>query len=50
MPTGTRLDPYHSYNFLVEIDGIARAYPVGVMSMHEVVNDRFGEKAYAVFW
>jgi len=34
----------------VEIDGIARAYPVDVMSMHEVVNDRFGEKAFAVLW
>jgi hypothetical protein len=34
----------------VEIDGIARAYPVSVMSIHEVVNDRFGDKAYAVLW
>ena len=34
----------------VEIDGIARAYPVDLMSMHEVVNDRFGEKAFAVLW
>jgi hypothetical protein len=34
----------------VEIDGIARAYPVSLMSMHEVVNDRFGDKAYAVLW
>jgi len=25
MPTGTVPDPYNSYNFLVEIDGIARA-------------------------
>ena len=34
----------------VEIDGIARAYPVSVMSRHEVVNDDFGGKAYAVLW
>ena len=34
----------------VEIDGIARAYPVEVMSMHEVVNDEFGGRAYAVLW
>lgn len=25
MPTGSRNDPYRSYNFLVEIDGITRA-------------------------
>ncbi len=25
MPTGTRVDPYKSYNFLVELDGITRA-------------------------
>ncbi len=25
MPTGQRVDPYGSYNFLVEIDGITRA-------------------------
>ena len=25
MPTGTRSDPYRSYNFLVEIDGITQA-------------------------
>ncbi len=34
----------------VAIDGIARAYPVSVMDMHEVVNDEFGGKAYAVLW
>ena len=34
----------------VEIDGIARAYPVGVMDRHEVVNDEFGGKPYAVLW
>lgn len=25
MPTGTRVDPYRGFNFLVEIDGIAQA-------------------------
>lgn len=25
MPTGTRVDPYHGYNFLVEIDGMTQA-------------------------
>jgi phage tail-like protein len=25
MPTGTRVDPYKGYNFLVELDGITRA-------------------------
>lgn len=25
MPTGTRIDPYRGYNFLVEIDGITQA-------------------------
>jgi len=34
----------------VEIDGIARAYPVEVMSMHEVVNDEFGGRPFAVLW
>ena len=34
----------------VAIDGTARAYPVALMDMHEVVNDRFGERAYAVLW
>ncbi len=34
----------------VEIDGIARAYSVDLMSMHEVVNDDFGGSAYAVLW
>ena len=34
----------------VEIDGIARAYPIGLMSLHEVVNDSFGGKPYAVLW
>ena len=34
----------------VEIDGISRAYPVDLMSLHEVVNDEFDGKAYAVLW
>ena len=34
----------------VAIDGVARAYPVAVLDMHEVVNDRFGDKAFAVLW
>jgi hypothetical protein len=34
----------------VEIDGVARAYPVAVMSMHEVVNDEIAGRPYAVIW
>ncbi len=34
----------------VVITGEARAYPVSVMSMHEVVNDEFGGEPYAVLW
>ncbi len=34
----------------VDIEGEARAYPVDVMSIHEVVNDEFGDKPYAVLW
>ncbi len=34
----------------VVVDGIARAYPVKIMDIHEVVNDRFGDKALAVLW
>ncbi len=34
----------------VVIDGEARAYPVSVMSMHEIVNDDFGGSAFAVMW
>ena len=34
----------------VVIEDIARAYPVDLMDMHEVVNDEFNEKAYAVLW
>jgi len=34
----------------IVIAGEARAYPVSVMSMHEVVNDEFGGEPYAVLW
>lgn len=32
------------------IGGISRAYPVRLLSLHEVVNDRVGENAIAVTW
>lgn len=31
-------------------EGVSKAYPVFLMDSHEVVNDQFGEKAYAVLW
>ena len=34
----------------VVVDGEARAYPVALMDMHEVVNDQFGVDSYAVLW
>lgn len=34
----------------VYIDGVARAYPVDVLSMHEIVNDEIAGKPYAVLW
>ncbi|MFT5286738.1 MAG: hypothetical protein ACI8TQ_002910 [Planctomycetota bacterium] len=34
----------------VVINGEARAYPVDIMSIHEVVNDNFGGEAFAVLW
>lgn len=34
----------------VFIHSIARAYPVDLMSMHEVVNDDIAGKPYAVMW
>lgn len=34
----------------VFVEGIARAYPVDVMDVHEIVNDEFGGKPYAVLW
>ncbi len=32
----------------VEIDGIARAYPLSILNWHEVVNDRIGDRAVIV--
>ncbi len=34
----------------VYIEGEARAYPVSLMSIHEVVNDTFADKPHAVLW
>ena len=34
----------------VEFDGDARAYPVGLLSSHEVVNDTVGGRPIAVTW
>jgi hypothetical protein len=34
----------------VAIGGTARAYPVNLMSMHEIVNDEIAGKPYAVMW
>jgi len=34
----------------VEIDGEARAYPINIMSRHELVNDTFGEAHVTVAW
>ena len=34
----------------VEINGEARAYPVGLMDRHELVNDTFGEAHVTVAW
>ena len=31
----------------VALDGAARAYPVRILNWHEVVNDRFGDRAVA---
>jgi hypothetical protein len=33
---------------LVEIDGIARFYPLSILTRHEIVNDRFGDIPVAV--
>ena len=32
----------------MEINGIAKAYPIGIMNWHEIVNDRFGQKPVVV--
>jgi hypothetical protein len=34
----------------VRLAGIARAYPLGHLSSHEIVNDRFGDTPVAVTW
>ena len=34
----------------VEFDGDARAYPVGLLSSHEIVNDIVGGRPIAVTW
>ena len=34
----------------VVINGEARAYPVELMDGHEIVNDQFGDEAYAILW
>lgn len=34
----------------VEVDGEARAYPISVLSSHEIVNDRVGGRPIAVTW
>lgn len=34
----------------VELEGIARAYPVATMSRHEIVNDEFDGHPFAVLW
>ncbi|MFT7680089.1 MAG: hypothetical protein ACI8QC_004095 [Planctomycetota bacterium] len=34
----------------IQLEGTARAYPVRQMDRHEVVNDTYGGKAYAILW
>ncbi|MBI4561975.1 MAG: DUF3179 domain-containing protein [Candidatus Rokubacteria bacterium] len=34
----------------VRLGGVARAYPLGHLSAHEIVNDRFGDTPVAVTW
>lgn len=34
----------------VVVSGEARAYPVAVLDMHEIVNDDFGGEPFAVLW
>ena len=34
----------------VVIDGVARAYPIRILSWHELVNDKFGDTAVLVSW
>jgi Protein of unknown function (DUF3179) len=34
----------------IVIDGEARAYSLNLLNRHEVVNDRLGERSFAVVW
>lgn len=34
----------------IQLEGVARAYPVKVLDRHEIVNDDFEGEPYAVFW
>ncbi len=34
----------------VYLNGVARAYPTRILSWHELVNDRFGDRAVLVSW
>ena len=34
----------------IEVNGVARAYPVRILNVHEVVNDRVGDVPVAVTW
>ena len=34
----------------VEFGGVAKAYPVGILTWHEVVNDKVGDKPVMVSW
>lgn len=34
----------------VKLNGVARAYPLRILSWHELVNDRFGELPVLVSW
>ena len=34
----------------VNVDGDSRAYPVAILSRHEIVNDRFASFPFAVTW
>jgi len=34
----------------VEVEGVAKAYPLFVMSSHEIVNDEFAGEPFAVLW
>ena len=32
----------------IEVDGVARAYPVPILNWHEIVNDQIGEQRFAI--